>query len=487
MTPTDEQVAIVNKAETGANLVVQALAGSGKTSTLALLSKALSAQGKMGLYLAFNKDIATEAKAKMANTVDCRTVHSLAYKYSDKRLLAKLKFDTMYADKMATHYNVDDSTVAMELGDRTITSSSKIIMMNKTLTRFMHSADDVVSSKHFVYIDWMTMLPEPALKALSKEVVKLAREHWEALIDLNNKFKISHDVYLKVFALAKIELPVNYIMIDEAQDINPVMMQILDAQDCQKIFVGDSYQQIYAWRGSSNAMTAVNGEELFLSKSFRFGDNVALLANSILKRNGFKRELFGNGTADGETYILSTDVGLETTDSIICRTNAGCLAVFIESLENTPSLNYCLNCNNDEIKSFIECYVKLKDGVWFVHPILSGFKTVEELSWYAEEHEDEDILKFLRLIKKFGEKKLLVSLQKSVDLAYADVVITTAHKSKGLEWENVLIGSDFKIMTKEGLLTQDVNELNLLYVAVTRAKKNIDVFNIKELFKEKTL
>ena len=60
MKPTEEQQAIIDYALTGDNLIVQAYAGCDKSSSLALVGKALQTQNKRGVYFAFNKDIATD-------------------------------------------------------------------------------------------------------------------------------------------------------------------------------------------------------------------------------------------------------------------------------------------------------------------------------------------------------------------------------------------------------------------------------------------
>jgi hypothetical protein len=54
----------------------------------------------------------------------------------------------------------------------------------------------------------------------------------------------------------------------------------------------------------------------------------------------------------------------------------------------------------------------------------------------------------------------------------ADVVVSTAHKAKGREWDVVRLGSDFS-SPKDGAMLGD-SELRLLYVAATRASRHLD-------------
>src|SRR5690349_21133401 len=76
--PTDEQVNATAAAVTGENLVITAGAGSGKTSTLKLIASALAP--KRGVYIAYNKAIATDAAKDFPSNVVCRTAHSFAYR-----------------------------------------------------------------------------------------------------------------------------------------------------------------------------------------------------------------------------------------------------------------------------------------------------------------------------------------------------------------------------------------------------------------------
>ena len=78
--PTAEQIQILEHFEDALksrnSLVVQAGAGTGKTSTLQLLSESTKLQGQ---YLAFNKAIVEESKKKFPKNVQCNTAHSLAW------------------------------------------------------------------------------------------------------------------------------------------------------------------------------------------------------------------------------------------------------------------------------------------------------------------------------------------------------------------------------------------------------------------------
>lgn len=89
MQPTEEQIAVVDAALDGEPLKVDARAGAGKTSSLGLVS---TAKGRArGVYLAFNKEIAEEAKRKFPLSVRCGTVNSQAYRSVSGDITRKLR------------------------------------------------------------------------------------------------------------------------------------------------------------------------------------------------------------------------------------------------------------------------------------------------------------------------------------------------------------------------------------------------------------
>src|SRR5438132_1178961 len=79
MTPTQEQQAIINAATTTQdNLLISALAGAAKTSTLVMVAQALP-KVQM-LCLAFNKRIAEEMTARLPMNCEARTLNALGHR-----------------------------------------------------------------------------------------------------------------------------------------------------------------------------------------------------------------------------------------------------------------------------------------------------------------------------------------------------------------------------------------------------------------------
>jgi hypothetical protein len=121
---------------------------------------------------------------------------------------------------------------------------------------------------------------------------------------------------------------------------------------------------------------------------------------------------------------------------------------------------------------FVRGCIELKNGRRTGHPELGLFQNWDEaLDWARDESEAaNNTTMLIRLVDSIGADAMHRILGLAVDEKLADVVITTAHKAKGREWDGVSLAGDFKHPDD-----MDSDELRLLYVAVTRAKKHLDI------------
>jgi len=132
-----------------------------------------------------------------------------------------------------------------------------------------------------------------------------------------------HDFYLKMFHLSKPTLFYDIILIDEAQDLSSVMLDVLKIQKASRIFVGDTFQQIYAFRYAINALDKIDCLEYSLTQTFRFGDPLARKIAKIVNRgysilNDKSHFLKINGT-DKNTEIIHSLGGDGQQIAVISR------------------------------------------------------------------------------------------------------------------------------------------------------------------------
>jgi hypothetical protein len=119
------------------------------------------------------------------------------------------------------------------------------------------------------------------------------------------------------------------------------------------IYVGDAHQQIYAWRGAVNAMQQMPLHESRLTTSFRFGDAIADVANSLLGALNETVPLLGNPN------VKSSVVNKPHTkmrDAILCRTNARAMELLLSGLVHGDKVVCKLITKNSVVLSMQPVY-----------------------------------------------------------------------------------------------------------------------------------
>ncbi|MGW1886932.1 UvrD-helicase domain-containing protein [Streptomyces sp. NPDC001970] len=471
MNLTDEQTAAADRFHAGDHLVLQAGAGTGKTTTLALLAHGTRRRGR---YLAYNRAIAQDAATRFPATVTCKTAHALAYAALGHQYRTRLNAPRQPAWKTGQALGI---TTPIRIAERDLTPRALAHATLRTLTRFCHSADPALRRHH---VPRMRGLEAPGQHAqLAKVVLPFAQKAWKDLQDPDGGVvRFEHDHYLKIWALTSPVIEVDFLLLDEAQDTNPVVEQVFNAQraHAQLVMVGDSAQAIYHWRGARDVMTGFDGTTLALSQSFRFGPDLAAEANRWLALAGSPIRLHGSTS-------LTTELGpLEQPHAVLCRTNVGAMTHVMQSLE--AGQRVALVGGGESLRSLALAADDLKSGRRTHHPELVLFDTWGDLQDYAaHDPAGGDLQPFVDLIDKHGTDAILSAVDRLDDEPQADVTVSTAHKAKGREWPTVKIADDFT--PPKDTDQRDDNghpipgpiddaEARLAYVAVTRARACLD-------------
>lgn len=464
-TPTDEQVAALDAYATGGTMVIEAGAGTGKTSTLKLLAK--DDPNRRGVYIAYNKAIADEAAADFPATVQCRTAHSLAF-----RAKGKLYADRLKSSRVPGKVQAQILGIARGMGDDvTFLSSTKLArIVAETVTRFCYSADDEIWERHVPKVAGT----EEWHDSLADYIRPLAIQAWADAQNPNGRLPFKHDYYLKMWALDNPVLDCDYVLLDEAQDANPVIAQIVEAQThAQRILVGDRCQSIYGWRGAVDAMSDFDADHrLVLSQSFRFGPKIAEEANKWLGLLDAPLRLSGY---DSLSSTIEPMVDLPHGAAVLCRTNAGVLSTAMQA--QSEGKRAAIVGGADPIKRYAEAAIDLQSGRSTWHPELCAFKTWGAVQEYVNEDDDAGSLKVIvKMIDSHGPERIIQVAGACATEHDADVIASTSHKAKGREWDYVQIASDFQPQKNEEdeRKTPSRPEMMLAYVAVTRAKVKLD-------------
>jgi hypothetical protein len=472
--PTVEQVAALDGFGTGGSLRINAFAGSGKTSTLQMLAHSSDRRGQ---YIAFNKSIVTDAKTKFPQTVNCSTTHGLAYRAiaggfggNNEKMTGRIS-----AQKLA---DVLELKKGWRVDERhSLPPRSVAFLILDTIRSFGQSGDETILDRHVPRHGSLLTASDETIARVNQHARQGAEHVWSRMCNADDPLPLGHDGYLKLWALSRPLIAAEFILLDEAQDTNPVVLEVLKGQDAQLVYVGDQYQQIYEWRGAVNAMAAMETDHaVTLTKSFRFGPEIAAAASLVLQKLGEPKALTGNSS-------MKSFVAQCRPNTILARTNANVMASLLVALDDGRKPH--LVGGATELMAMLRGVQDLKAGNPSVVPDFFGFSDWREVVEFADSQEGAHLLTFVNLVEARGEKQLMWALNRTVDEADADLVLSTAHKAKGREWANVQLMDDFlparpisKAATTADQKKADdefAAELRLFYVAMTRAREIIDI------------
>jgi HK97 family phage prohead protease len=382
--PTDEQKDIIDAVLEGNDVVVGALAGSGKTSTLVSIARRLRREdpNKKVVYLAFNKSAAQDAKRRFKGTgVVVMTMDALSYNWyvgqgnDQKQHVAKrfsldktkatgtptTRKDIARKFKPKPYRFTDSDGIEKELSSEDIAK-----MAIDAVSQFEISSDVEVGPQHFGKRKG-SIFEEMPSSEIPPGAVDLAKKIWASKIDTKDPegVQISNSTITKLMAL---DMPsigngeatgrkVDLVMIDEAQDLNPVFTDFAIGQKgLQKVTVGDPNQAIYGFRGARNEMDRMGAEAdyvLPLTEVFRFGPELAGPGNRVLSLfNIMRGRMVGRG---GSGEVIDPPGSMEKPDMILARTNAGVIKESMASLDAGRTVATTKRAY-DELESFIESW-----------------------------------------------------------------------------------------------------------------------------------
>ena len=491
--PTDQQEEILAAVRTGEDVTVRALAGTGKTSTLALIAESLLLERPEAriVYLAFNKSVQVEAQGRFPSNVETRTADSVAWKFpANAALIAKSSHSNPVSpDALVKALNIEDVMASSKGKEWMVAGAAKVLRLARTtVDNFCITADDTIEGKHLAQLEAKDSRHSFRINPV---VLKLARRIWEDILDPYGVVPVTNTHVTKNWALSNPDLskqgsgltePVDIIFFDEAQDVNEVLGDVVARQRSQKIIVGDANQAIYAWRGAVDYLDKVETvHDLALTRSFRFGQEIAHAGNEFLKV--LKSPLFieGAGASGSVSWQYQNS---QHVDAVITRTNAGAIRAIMNQMAAGKVVKIQPRYA-EELKRLIISAEWLKSGGdWKtrpkrLHEELMEFKDWNQVALAAQSEESHyaKVKMLYNLVIENGIERLAEVVDATVtsETASFDVTVQTGHSAKGLEWDNVLVFDDFwaPVRKHNGHFFLVSEEVRLAYVAVTRAKKNL--------------
>ena len=467
------------------NIKINAVAGSGKTTTVIEYAKTRPRSSKI-LYLAFNKSVKLEAAKKFADqgltNVKVETAHSLAFKHVVYRNNYKVRPQGYKTYEIAEMLGLEGD------GEK---HAEYIVAnhINKFISYFCNSDQAKVQD-----LDYSQIVSDAKARAFVNTFYDYIETQTRVFLSKMDKgeIEITHDFYLKKFQLAHPVLHYDYILFDEGQDASAAMLDVFFNQKATKVIVGDTHQQIYSWRFAINSLEKADFKTYHLSTSFRFGQDFANLATEVLK---WKQHLH---IAPPLPITGKGKAGEIKSKAVIARTNLGLLLKAIDYVTEKEDLKNIYFEGNISSYTYADEGASLYDVLNLYNEnrgrirdkLIKQMKDIDELEEYIEKTEDVQLGMMVEIVKEYGNEipGIIQTIKdkhiEGDDKEEAEMVFSTVHRCKGMEYDAVQIVKDFISEEKLEQLLEDVKEddlnyrklneeINLLYVAITRAKSSL--------------
>ena len=486
------------------HLVVEAVAGSGKSTTLIKCLDFIPQNSKV-LLTAFNTDIVNELKKKTSDrdNVDVKTLHGLGLLFIKKNIPQvsaipePFKYDAYIKNNLKELSSINTYTLRGREYFRYMDNIKKYVDFGRFY--LCQTLKDLEFIEDRYGIDTIADEKEVALKVM--EWGKNALE----TIDYTDMIWLPNVLFLKPLGLLY-----DFIFIDECQDLNRAERELVlkcFKMGTRMLSVGDSQQMLYAFSGadpeSFNTLKSLpNTKSLPLSISYRCGKNIVNFAKKIVKAIEA-----ADNAIDGKIVKNVQLDDIKDGDMILCRNNAPLIQIYNEFLKLGKkcyirgkdignNLKAIVKSTKQDVLN-VDCkedgvFVRLYDDLFVSrNKIMEKFGIDAETAMESPQIQNKlDMINALEILAEgINTSEEIIS---RIDEIFpkrdkkSGISLSTIHKAKGLEAENVFIACESLMPSKSAKKDWEIRqEYNLMYVAYTRAKsilgfideKNFEKFN----------
>lgn len=473
---SDQQVAIFDWSRCGrGNLIVRARAGTGKTTTIIQMLE--YAPERKILLAAFNKSIARELESRIRRQgVEAKTLHGLGLRF----------IKNAWGRQVEVENDESKGNRAMNLARLAAPNAPDYI--HKLIEKLHTKARELVpmaSEEDIAYLAYrFDMLPDESWVEEGygiDTIVKLVRIAMEHAKTRCNVIDFADMIFLPIvhgMARPWYEL----VVVDEAQDMTQPQLQLARAS-CKRtgrvVIVGDDRQAIYAFRGADSGALdrlkqELNAQELGLHATYRCGKVIVALAKTLVP------DFICGSTHEGEILRRSEDAMLDEAsegDFILSRTNAPLIKVCMQLLKRGVRARIK---GRDIGRGILAVIKKLQASNVAEIPQLLSMRTQHEIDKASSiSNEDARLARIEFVQDQEGVILALLTgaatveeLCRRCDELFSDnaehgaVMCSSVHRSKGLETDRVYL-------IEETFRGTSIEEQNLRYVAITRAKHTL--------------
>ncbi len=492
MQPSKYQVDILSFVQNGqGNGIVSAVAGSGKTSTLVMVS----AHIQDAVFLAFNKSIAETLADRLPNTVQAKTFHGLTYgvlereqKRRNRAYIPLFKRTSKFyvADLFVAAYGQTPEMVTVQTACARLVGLCKGSLMHPD--QFADSELVELVNAHGVTWDNEDVTVQHMI-AMVRRILRDGLDDWT---------RFDFDDYLYQVYFADLVLPkYSWILVDESQDTNLAQRAIVRRmmrRDTRLLFVGDECQAIYGFRGADSSSMANIARDFMctslpLSISYRCPRSVVREAQKIVPHIEAS-DTAKDGVVRTVTEWRATD--FRPSDLIMCRNTAPLVTLAYKLIGQR------IGCKimGREIGSALVSLVKRVSGK------RGTLDTLPELLSVYQEREVQKALRnraeqqaqniadrcaaITAVMDGMSQDEIargITGLCDAITKLFAEphdkearglLTLSTVHKAKGLEAPRAFILDPALMPSRYAVQEwQQIQERNLRYVAITRAMEEL--------------
>ena len=465
-TPTSEQQEIIDAArDTTDNLIVSALAGAAKTSTLVMVAEALPTTSI--LCLAFNKRIAEEMTARLPDNCHAMTLNSLGHRTWGQTLSKRLRLEKskMYGilTEMIGKLPQKEKEEAYDSFSETLKAAEMGKMWGYVPTGRFPAAKPLFNDEEMFAA--LEIEPTPQQENLIRHATfESIRQALDGTIDFADQIFMP-----TIFSASFPQYPL--VLIDEAQDLSPLNHATLRKLAKKRLIaVGDECQAIYGFRGADGASMAnleqkFEMRKLLLSISFRCPISIVNEAHWRAPRMQWPDWAVPGSVSHLDAWNVED---LPDRATILCRNNAPIFRMAMRLLQDG---RYPEIVGNDIGKSLIKTLKKLGSSSLRQEAVFGAIDLWERdlLRKARNKGRVQDQAACLRIFAEQGETLgHAIAYAEHLMTARGPIQLMTGHKSKGLEFDDVYILDRHLVRDKE-----EQQEANLLYVMQTRSKARL--------------
>ena len=466
-------------AEGEGNAVVNAVAGSGKTTTILWACTAIP-KGQTCLFLCFNKSVAVELAKKAPAGVKTSTLNAIGYRFLQRNyglagplVLDPKKTEALYRDHCAEHDQSEGARLNGAVARRLVRQIKALGLYGPTLTRAaMDAALDGLSGE----VD--------AAQADRLTVKRMAFELVQRSLDTTSTFDFDDQLWVPV---AK-NLPgptFDWIVVDEAQDLSPVQLMLvrrLLRPAGRLLAVGDERQAIYGFRGADpssmrNLAEAFQASFLPLTTTYRCARRIVDAAQQVVPYI----QAAPTAPAGRVRCMPVADVDARGRDTLVlCRYNAPLVKAAYRWAASGRTVRLAgAQELARKLQSTFDAF-GIRRGVLAYR--VAGILRDKLEEWTGEGRQltaaYEALLDQWGSVEEFAQHDrhcvtagcIIEAARRLAGDGPTDVALSTIHRAKGLEADRViLLYGDFALNSRADGWRRE-QEWNLLYVAITRAK-----------------